>query len=705
MPLTNIRFLFVALLVGLIFTGTTKAQSVPTEYAAQLKGLSLRQQVDAIDSLARGIYKTDPAKCVLLLKSAIRLSIELGEDSVEIQERMNLNRQYRMGGENDSAMMQVDTSIQVAHDAGLSEWEGEVLSAKGVLQARMGLYDDATETFLKGIELAKSIRDTATLAMLNKQWAMVYFYTTDFRSAIDRTQQALQYYSLVNDTSGIAACTDNIGLYYSNLEEWDSAFVYQLKALKIFEAGHDSINLLICYNNLGSTLINTKQYDQAKLYLNRALEMSERRGNNYQTMTTLTTFTQLYEVTGDQEELQKSALRVYEIAQSLENDFYAQTSTHLLAQSYYLEGNFEKSAFYFRITDSLRQVIFDSEKIKSAEEAAKKYEASERKQQIALLEADNAARAAQNERDTLVKYIILGIVLVLLIFCAYIIRNYYRKKRDNRLLQEQNEAIEEQRAEIEMKNVEITDSISYAQRIQNAVLPSGDKLNALFPDSFIYYRPRDIISGDFYWTAEGRNGVRFLAVADCTGHGVPGAMMSMLGTSILNRLIARKSISGPGKILDALHDELLATLNATKDNRHVNDGMDIVMMMYDPEQRRVVISSADRPVYIVKNGALEVLRPDKISIGSSLQRSVPYAEHVVDVTSTVSVFLFTDGIVDQFGGWDRKKFMSKRLKNLIDESVSSSLKDRGELFTRTFDQWKSGMEQTDDMTLINVVFK
>lgn len=700
-----LRYTFsLALLLFILMNNMLPAQGVPKEYAAGIRNLPPKQKIDFIDSIAHDIRKSDPARSVYLLKVAIRLSIDLKIDTAEIQERMNLNRQYRYSGENDSALYQIDTALSIAENDELIEWKGEILSIKGVLLARSGAYVEATNVFLEGIRITDSIGDTATLAQLNKNWAMVYFYTQDFNTAIERTQRALYLFQLLKDTSSIATATDNIGLYYSNQEKWDSALVYQMKARDMFVALNDSSELMICYNNMASTLMSLGRFDEAESNLNISMQMAERRQDYYQMMTTGHTFVQLYEWKNDQKRVQESAARVFELATKLNNDFYMQSSSLELATSFYKDKAFEKSAFYYCISDSLRQIIYDSEMTKAAAEANQKYESAERKREIAILQADNNAKAAQTERDNLIKWAIGILAVVLLLFSAFIFRNYSRKKKDNLLLQDKNAAIETQKAVIEEANKEITDSINYAMRIQNAVLPTDEKLSSLFPQNFVYYRPRDIISGDFYWAAEGRNGVRYLAVADCTGHGVPGAMMSMLGTSILNRMIARKNVTGPGKILDALHEELLHTLNATKDSRKVNDGMDIALLMFEPENNKLTIASADRIVYLVQNGEMSSIAGDKISIGSSLPKTSPYTEHVVQVNAGLSVFLLTDGIVDQFGGPERKKFMSKRLKNLIQESSASPLKERGEIFTQAFDQWKSGMEQTDDMTLINVVF-
>lgn len=681
------------------------AQPLPAKFAPLVAGHTAEQQVLIVDSIGASYRKSDPHLATLLLKVAIRISAEHQLDSLNIFERVSLNRLYRFRSENDSALAQLDTGLVLARSIGREDWEVELMAHRGVALTRLTNYDSASACYIKAISIAQRLKDTAMVGRLQQQWGLVYFYMVDFNAAIEHTQEALAIFVELRDTANIAANLDNIGLYYSNLKQYDSAFSYHLRSLPLFEELGDSTQLLICYNNLGSTLTRNGQFEPAEIYLTKGLEIARILKDQYREVTVLQSLGQLYDSARNEVKLLEVALPGYEMAVQLNNNFYAQSFAELLADSYYRQQQFEPAAKFYKISNQLRQVIYDEDIAAAAAEASRKYQTAERKKQIELLEADNVARTAQNERDSLIKWIIGGVVIVLLIFSAFVVRNYYRKKRHNQLLQDQNEAIEQQKAEIEVKNEEITDSISYAKRIQNAVLPTSERLNALFPQNFIYYRPRDIISGDFYWAAEGRNGMRFLAVADCTGHGVPGAMMSMLGTSILNRLIARKNITGPGKMLDALHEELLTTLNATSDSRQVSDGMDIALLMFDPEQKRVVVASADRPVFYVKSGALEVLAPDKISIGSSLPKNAPYTEHVLEAGDGLSIFLFSDGITDQFGGWDRKKFMTKRLKELVTSSVAMPLEERAELFAKTFDVWKAGMDQTDDMTLINVILK
>lgn len=691
-------FLFCFLVVN------SSAQQLPAQFSGLVKGRPPFDRINTIDSLASSYRRTDKPLTIYLLRVTVKEAKAAGLDSFLFVQRLTLSRFYRANGFNDSAMWQADTAIAEARLMGDSARVAEGLTNRGIIQTRLGFYDDASRTYAEGLRIAQQLQDTALIGRMNQHWGLMYFYMSDFNTAAEYTKKALQMFIAIRDTLSIAANLDNLGLYYSNLEKFDSAYKYQLQALPLFESEGDSTQLMVYYNNLGSTLARTGRYAEAEDYLNRSLAMAERRRDDYRIVTVWSSLAQLYADKKEEGKVQETAKRGYDLAVRIDNDFYAQQFAAALGESYYNTRAFEQAAYYYRISDQLREKIYDEETAKAADEASKKYQAAERQKQIEVLEAQNKAAEAKSERDRLIKWLIFGVAIVLLVFSAFVARRYYEKQKDNRLLKEKNDAIEQQKEVIELKNSEITDSINYATRIQNAVLPSSDKLSALFPDHFVYYRPRNIISGDFYWAAEGRNGVRFLAVADCTGHGVPGAMMSMLGTSILNRLIARKSVQGPGKILDALHEELLVTLNESKTARQVSDGMDIALLMYDPATGMITIASAERPVYYTFNRELHIVTPDKISIGSSITKNESYRETIIQAQPGLSLYLFTDGITDQFGGADKKKYMSKRLKELVIGHDGTSGSERAKIFASEFDEWKSGMEQTDDMTLINVNF-
>ncbi|MBK7310459.1 MAG: SpoIIE family protein phosphatase [Sphingobacteriaceae bacterium] len=266
---------------------------------------------------------------------------------------------------------------------------------------------------------------------------------------------------------------------------------------------------------------------------------------------------------------------------------------------------------------------------------------------------------------------------------------------------ERTKEINEQKKVIEEKNKDITDSINYAQRIQRSILPTSVEINDIFKESFVLFKPRDIVSGDFYQFKK-KGDHKYAILADCTGHGVPGALMSMIGSNLLNQIIIERGIIEPNRILSELHKEVRSTLRQTSGVQS-HDGMDAsVVLMH---KKKLFIASANRPVYIVKNGELTELKPDKRSIGGS-QAADEITFNVVELEaeSEMMLYLFSDGYADQFGGEAGKKFKVKNLSQLLLSIHSKPLNTQKEILDTTFDNWKKHLEQVDDVSLIGIRF-
>ncbi len=274
--------------------------------------------------------------------------------------------------------------------------------------------------------------------------------------------------------------------------------------------------------------------------------------------------------------------------------------------------------------------------------------------------------------------------------------NQYKIKRNSaRNLKSKNEIIEE-------KNKDITDSINYAKRIQQAILPEKTFIKSLLPDSFIFFQPKDIVSGDFYWMAE-KNDESIVVVADCTGHGVPGALMSMIGNAFLNEIVLEKGITVPGKILDHLRDKIILALKqgVTSDSK---DGMDIALISLKKEKETVVMqfAGANNPVLVFSQGKLTETRGDKQPIGVREGAHMPFTNHVLTLEKGSSVYLFSDGYADQFGGIKGKKFRAAALQKLLSEIVHQPMDKQKEIVETTILQWKGTLEQVDDMLVMGI---
>lgn len=274
-----------------------------------------------------------------------------------------------------------------------------------------------------------------------------------------------------------------------------------------------------------------------------------------------------------------------------------------------------------------------------------------------------------------------------------------KKFLEQELAQRTKEVIE-QKEEIEYKNREITDSINYAQRIQASLLPPVKRLSDRFKGSFVFYRPRDIVSGDFYWfdTIKGSNRM-MIVCADSTGHGVPGAFMSMIGSSLLQEIVNRKEITRPSEILRALDREITTTLNQEVDDTS-NDGMDMVVCEYNPDTRLLRFSSALRPVILVMDGEQYYIRGNKNSVGGEYIEEKYFDDQEYYLKDNDSVYLFSDGYPDQFGGEDGKKLKIARLKRLIESIKDLDMDEQYLKVSNYFDEWKGTNSQIDDVLLM-----
>jgi serine phosphatase RsbU (regulator of sigma subunit) len=304
--------------------------------------------------------------------------------------------------------------------------------------------------------------------------------------------------------------------------------------------------------------------------------------------------------------------------------------------------------------------------------------------------------------------------LILVSFLGYYIYRGYRiKKEANIKLEEKNRTISLQKDEIEKQRdlaaaqrdqiayqkKHITDSIMYAKRIQTALIPSlelfSDKL-----EHFVLYKPLAIVSGDFYWVLS-QGSKQIIIAADCTGHGVPGAFMSMLGITMLNEIVSGKHVIMPDQIIEELRKGIIKSLNQVVDEDSVKDGMDIAVCVVDFEKDLLYYSGANNPLYLVRGGELIHYRADKMPVAIHY-KMVPFTLNTIELKKGDAFYIFSDGYADQFGGPKQKKFMTAQLKETIVAMSTEPMLRQGERLNEIFEEWRGDSSQVDDVTLIGV---
>lgn len=299
------------------------------------------------------------------------------------------------------------------------------------------------------------------------------------------------------------------------------------------------------------------------------------------------------------------------------------------------------------------------------------------------------------------RYVFYGFIILVVAFI--LIKGQLRGLiRVNRLLKEKDEALAQvalQKAELEIREKNVTDSLIYAQRIQEALLPSEAYFRTHFEDSFILFKPKDIVSGDFYWIGE-KNDKIFVVAADCTGHGVPGALMSMIGLDLLEKTINEDNIDVPSKILGVLNKSLEKTFSREKNiGTIIRDGMDIGLCVIDKRRRKLTYTGAFFPLYLIRNNSLTEIKGDKIIIGMNPD-GLPYTDHDLDIMDNDIIYLFSDGYVDQFGGAENKKFMYRRFRYLLLNIHNYPMNDQKAILDENIRNWMGKNGQVDDILVI-----
>jgi serine phosphatase RsbU (regulator of sigma subunit) len=314
-----------------------------------------------------------------------------------------------------------------------------------------------------------------------------------------------------------------------------------------------------------------------------------------------------------------------------------------------------------------------------------------------------AAGLAEGLRDNpVINYAIAVFIVVALIYLA--ILQFWVLLRTRKHLSEMKSAyseIEIQRSELQLRNKDLTDSLNYARRIQAALLPSEHHIRRIFPDYFIYYRPKHIVSGDFYWFSE-RDDKYFIAAADCTGHGVPGALMSMIGLELIHKIINEMKVDDSDQVLLTMNRELESAFFKEESGKPIiKDGIEMSICIIDKKTRVMEFSGAFLPVYIVRDDKLIEIKGDKKNVVQSFAM-VSFNRSTFTLQEGDLLYLFSDGYADQFGGPENKKFMYRRLRHILLTISKYPLPDQQRILDETIDSWMEGHDQIDDMMILGV---
>lgn len=687
------RFFRIYILL-LLFPILAVAQPSKNELELLLANKDYKQQLMFLDSLAYRFKNENPNMSLVYAKREFEIATD-NEDQKSIAHSLNTRAKvYRQLADYKNGEADLNKALAIYTALNDKSWMSSVYTDLGNLNYVTGMHDLAISYYLKSLAISEELNDKASQANVFNNIANIYLFQEKNDKAISYYKKAYEMNTELGDKKRAALTLDNIGLVYLNKKQFDTALQYQARALEIVEQLDDKQFLLETLMNAGALYQEMKRYDEALSYFMKAYDLSVQIDSKYSASGCLLNIGEAYKLKGDYKLALEKTLEAYSIAKETGAKLNLQKAAINLSDIYFEIKEFENSLMYYRIYSETKDSIFNQESSNKINELSAKYEADKRQNEIELLTKDNEL----NRTISMSLFVGIGLVVVVLFLVLY---RYQEKRKANILLEDKNIAINVQKELVIEKNKEITDSINYARKIQDAMLPSKKILDEYFRDNFIFYQPKDIISGDFYWALR-KDDKLYVAAADCTGHGVPGALMSMIGVTFLRQIINELNVSDTSEILNRLHSLVLNTLNEDISTRNSKDGMDVALLKIDLVNKKAQFSGAVRPLYVSSKKGFEIIKGDRYSIGGIKSMEETFTSVEIDLTGGKSFYMFSDGYADQFGQQTGKKFMVKNLQNLLAEVSTLPMDEQLNRISKVFADWKGSLEQTDDVLLVGI---
>jgi serine phosphatase RsbU (regulator of sigma subunit)/Tfp pilus assembly protein PilF len=641
--------------------------------------------------------------CVLVIKSYCQVDIKyLNAYNNQISDLID-NGNYEL------AQKKADSLFILSQSINYTEGIAESYNLKGVINRDQSNLKDALDNYLDALKLFEQLRMPVKVAGIQNNIGLIYAEIKEYRTALAYYFKAEKINIAKKEKSRLAINYNNIATCYQKLKQFSSAETYLQKSLLLRQEVADTIGMAMAYHNIGINHQLTEDKDSAIIFFNKSLSyltnMSENIGHAYNYLELGNTLLQQGKLL-EAERYLLSSLRISENSE-LEG---VKVEVYKYLSNLYEQKNDFKKAFQFQNLYMVSKENIESDESKN--EILKKeleYDFSKR-QELQKKDAENRQAISnaeiQNQRKLMTWAVIALIILSGLILIVF--RSYTQKRKANFIISKQKEIVEH-------KNKEILDSINYAKYIQNALLPSEKAISELHIDCFILFKPKDIVSGDFYWihnnpASAGNLNEVYIAAVDCTGHGVPGALVSVVGNNGLNRCVKEFGIHDTGKILDKLSELVEETFE--KSENELKDGMDISLLKIsdvhynesNTAKVNVQWSGANNPLWMIKKDSKEIeeIKADKQPVGKFDNRK-SFTSHNLVLEKGDRLYLFTDGYADQFGGPKGKKFMYKHFEELLISTAELSLKSQKEQLEIAFNNWKGNLGQVDDVCIIGIL--
>lgn len=606
---------------------------------------------------------------------------------------------------------------------------------------------NAKKYYHESYNVFKKINNGSGLGVEINNLAYIYQHEGNIQRAIELYTEAGNFFLSANQPLGLTSIYINLGdIYYKN-DELIKAEEFFEKALAYAKKTNQNLVIANAYNQLGLIKYRQKKTSQAIVYYQKAADIYQ-KDNNFSRLSLI--YVGLANACVDNKVMYRDYVFKAKDNALISPDMQVKVQVYNLVANYFLQSSdinkaliYADSSYIFAKKLSYPDLIADAAEILSEiHKRHKHYELAYRylsenklirdslnnevtqkaviKSQYQIeynkkdieLKAEqakkDAIRAAEKQQQKVILILTISAALIISVFAFIAFQNYKKTKRANIIIENQkqevelkNEEITLQKEIVEEKQKEIIDSINYAKRIQTAVLTGKDVWDKVSKDHFILFKPKDIVSGDFYWAYNTPNNRSIFVLADCTGHGVPGGFMSMLGNSFLNEIVVENKLFKANEILNKLRAKIIAALDQEGKSEQ-KDGMDISLCVWNKIDNTLEFSGAHNPIWILSNGELNEVKADKMPIGSYIDNVTSFNSTIIQLQAGDIIYMSTDGFADQFGGSKGKKLKYKAMLELMIANSKEPMSKQKEILESYFESWRQNYEQVDDVSVIGV---
>lgn len=694
------------LFLFLVFAGTNISGQDPQVDSMVVALQGMREdslKVNTMNGVAAAVYRTDPDKALTYSREAKEMAEQINFPGGVALAYKNMGLGYYMKGNFTEAFRSWELSMEIYEEMGDDQMVANILSNQGSIYITIGQNVEAIQSFLRALKMAEKLNDSTRISTILMNIGVVYSELPGSGdSARNYYLRAIEIGEAIDYNDVVGISTLNLGQVYFDKKEYDSALYYLEKSLTILTS---NIDIAAALNFIGSIYSEKDDYPRALEYQQDALKLARGDSAQREKVSVLLGLASTYEKMGDTHKAIEYYKEAEPIAEETGLNQELSATYEGLATNYAKLFDYPNAYRYLSLQNTVDNTFYRMESDNETNNLMFNYQLEKKQNEIALLEQQSKIEQLIAKRQKAIT-IAIGILGLFLLAAAggFFSRMQYIRKT-NRKINAQKE--------------QITDSIAYAQRIQSAILPSQEVVDGLFPDNFILFRPKDIVSGDFYWIKEVQDHIVIVG-ADCTGHGVPGAFMSMLGITMFNSLIGERCFDAPGAILDRLRVKVKEMLAQQGNGDEQKDGMDLAIAVYNKNNRELHFSGANNPLYIIRKKSVPVqndlepfasldngeyrlfeIKGDKQPIGVHWEEK-PFRTTSVYLKEQDSFYLFSDGFIDQFGGQDRKKFKSMNFKRLLLSVQEKEMELQKQTLEQTFEKWKEDSEQIDDVSVIGI---